>query len=220
MPTSEKAEVYRLGALASGGGTNLQAILDGCTSGEVPARMAVVIGNNSGSGALEKARRTGVPTFHLSGWTHPDPDALDRAIADALQSHGVELVVLAGYMKKLGPVTLQAYANRILNIHPALLPAFGGRGMYGTRVHQAVIESGARISGVTVHLADEEYDHGPIVAQEAVRVEQDDTPESLAARVLEVEHRIYSDVIRLFAEGRVAVEGRRVRVMENTESGR
>jgi phosphoribosylglycinamide formyltransferase-1 len=178
--------------------------------------MAVVISNNSGSGALERARRAGVPACHLSGRTHPDPQALDRAIADVFQSYGVDLVVLGGYMKKLGPVTLQAYPNRILNIHPALLPAFGGKGMYGLRVHHAVIESGAWISGVTAHLADEDYDHGPIVAQEAVRVDPDDTPESLAARVLEVEHRLYSEVIRLFAEGRVAVQGRRVRILERT----
>ncbi len=216
MPASEKTGVFRLGALASGGGTNLQAIMDRCASGDLPARMAVVISNNSGSGALERARRAGVPTCHLSGRTHPDPQALDRAIAEVFQSYGVDLVVLGGYMKKLGPVTLQAYPNRILNIHPALLPAFGGKGMYGLRVHQAVIESGAWISGVTVHLADEEYDHGPIVAQEAVRVGPDDTPESLAVRVLEVEHRLYWEVVRLFAEGRVAVEGRRVRILERT----
>ncbi len=216
MPASEKTGVFRLGALASGGGTNLQAIMDRCASGDLPARMAVVISNNSGSGALERARRAGVPACHLSGRTHPDPQALDRAIADVFQSYGVDLVVLGGYMKKLGPVTLQAYPNRILNIHPALLPAFGGKGMYGLRVHHAVIESGAWISGVTAHLADEDYDHGPIVAQEAVRVDPDDTPESLAARVLEVEHRLYSEVIRLFAEGRVAVQGRRVRILERT----
>ena len=216
MPASEKTGVFRLGALASGGGTNLQAIMDRCASGDLPARMAVVISNNSGSGALERARRAGVPTCHLSGRTHPDPQALDRAIAEVFQSYGVDLVVLGGYMKKLGPVTLRAYSNRILNIHPALLPAFGGKGMYGLRVHQAVIESGAWISGVTVHLADEEYDHGPIVAQEAVRVGPDDTPESLAARVLEVEHRLYWEVVRLFAERRVAVEGRRVRILERT----
>lgn len=216
MPASEKTGVFRLGALASGGGTNLQAIMDRCASGDLPARMAVVISNNSGSGALEGARRAGVPTCHLSGRTHPNPQALDRAIAEVFQSYGVDLVVLGGYMKKLGPVTLQAYPNRILNIHPALLPAFGGKGMYGLRVHQAVIESGAWISGVTVHLADEEYDHGPIVAQEAVRVGPDDTPESLAARVLEVEHRLYWEVVRLFAEGRVAVEGRRVWILERT----
>ena len=220
MPALEKVDVYRLGALASGGGTNLQAIMDQCSSGELPACMAVVISNNSDSGALERARRSGVSACHLSGRTHPDPGALDKAIAGVFQSHGVDLVLLAGYMKKLGPVTLQSYPSRILNIHPALLPAFGGKGMYGTRVHRAVIESGARVSGVTVHLADEEYDRGPIVAQQAVQVDQDDTPESLAARVLEVEHRVYSDVVRLFAEGRVRVEAGRVRILENTESKR
>ena len=216
MAISEQAGAFCLGALASGGGTNLQAILDRCASGELPARVGVVISNNSDAGALERARRAGVPTVHLSSKTHPDPDALDRAITDVLQSHGVNLVLLAGYMKKLGAALVQAFPNRILNIHPALLPAFGGEGMYGLRVHRAVIESGARITGVTVHLADEEYDHGPIVDQEAVRVDQDDTPESLAARVLEVEHHLYSAVIRLFAEGRVDVDGRRVRILTKT----
>lgn len=216
MTTSDQTAAYRLGVLASGGGTNLQAILDRCASGQLPARVAVVISNNSGSGALARARRAGVPTFHLSGYTHPAPGALDRAIADTLNAHGVDLVVLAGYMKKLGPVTLGAYPNRILNIHPALLPAFGGRGMYGLRVHEAVIESGAKVTGATVHLVDEEYDRGPVVAQRAVPVSPEDTPESLAERVLEVEHALYAEVIRLFAEGRVAVNGRRVEIAAET----
>ena len=214
MTSSPKARVFRLGALASGGGTNLQAVIDRCASGELPAQVAIVISNNSGSGALERARRAGIPSCHLSGKTHPDPDALDRAIAGALTSHGVDLVLLSGYMKKLGPATLRSYRDRVLNIHPALLPAFGGEGMYGLRVHQAVIDSGVRVTGVTVHLADGAYDEGPIVVQDTVRVMQDDTPESLAARVLETEHSLYSEAVRLFAEGKVSVEGRRVRIQE------
>jgi len=213
MGTPDKSQSFCIGALASGGGTNLQAIMDQCASERLPAHVGVVISNNSRSGALERARRAGIPVFHRSDRTHPQPGALDREIADILQTHGVDLLVLAGYMKKLGPLVLGHYANRVLNIHPALLPSFGGEGMYGLRVHQAVIESGVRVTGVTVHLADEEYDRGPIVAQETVRVGFDDTAESLARKVLNVEHRLYADVIRWFAEGRVVVEGKRVTVL-------
>jgi len=176
--------------------------------------MAVVISNNSGSGALERARAAGIPAFHRSSVTHCDPGALDREICRVLTDHRVDLVLLSGYMKKLGKSTLAQHGGRVLNIHPALLPAFGGKGMYGLRVHRAVIASGAKVSGVTVHLADEEYDRGPIVAQEVVRVGFGDTPEDLAARVLKVEHRLYSDVVRAFAEGRVRLRGKRVEVLE------
>ena len=205
--------VYCLGVLASGGGTNLQAILNRSASGRLPARVGVVIGNNSRSGALARARRAGVPAIHLSGKTHPQPGSLDRAIAETLRSHCVNLVVLAGYMKKLGPATLKMYRNRVVNIHPALLPAFGGKGMYGERVHKAVVRSGARVSGATVHLVDEEYDTGPIILQRRIRVAPDDTSESLAGKVLAVEHELYTEAIRLFAEGRVRVDGGKVRIL-------
>ncbi|MDP6038130.1 MAG: phosphoribosylglycinamide formyltransferase, partial [Candidatus Latescibacteria bacterium] len=152
------------------------------------------------SGALERARNANLPVAHLSSVTHPESDALDRAIENVLVQYGVNLVVLAGYMKKLGPRVLAAFSNRIINIHPALLPAFGGRGMYGERVHQAVIECRAQFSGATVHLVNEEYDQGPILLQEIVRVLPDDTPETLAARVLEVEHRLFPAAVGLFAE--------------------
>ncbi len=205
--------VYCLGVLASGGGTNLQAILDRSDSGRLPARVAVLIGNNSRSGAIARARRAGVPTFHLSGLTHPKPRDLDRAIAATLNSHGVDLVVLAGYMKKIGPVTLKNYKDRIVNMHPALLPAFGGKGMYGHRVHEAVVRSGVAVSGATVHLVDSEYDTGPIVLQRRVRVAPEETPDSLARKVLVVEHELYAEAIGLFAEGRISVDGGEVRIL-------
>lgn len=209
------AGAFRIGILASHGGSNFQAIFDRCVSREVPAQVGVVISNNSRSRAIERARTQGLPWAHLSSHTHSDPAELDRAILACLRSHGVDLVVLAGYMKKLGDETLAAYADRIINIHPALLPAFGGQGMYGERVHKAVIASGARVSGATVHLVDENYDSGPIIAQEVVKVFEDDTPETLAARVLRVEHTLYPAVVRLFAEGRVEVTGGRVVVRPN-----
>jgi phosphoribosylglycinamide formyltransferase-1 len=204
--------VYCLGVLASGGGTNLQALLDRSVSGRLPARVGVVIGNNSRSGALARARLAGIPAFHLSGVTHPRPGALDRAIAETLRSHGIDLVVLAGYLKKLGPVTLKNYKDRIVNIHPALLPAFGGKGMYGHRVHEAVVRSGVGVSGATVHLVDGEYDTGPVILQRRVRVAPEDSPDSLARKVLAVEYELYAEAIGLFAEGRINVHGREVRI--------
>jgi len=199
-------EKLALGVLASHGGTNLQAIIDSCLSGAIDAEVRVVISNNSRSMALERARKAGIPTAHLSGATHPDPDSLDEAIAETLQRYGVRVVALAGYMKMLGPRTLDAYRNRILNVHPALLPKFGGQGMYGERVHKAVLASGDSVSGVTVHLVDEEYDRGPVVAQAEVPVLPGDTPDALAARVLEQEHILYPETIQRIAIGEVVLD--------------
>lgn len=194
-------QLLRIGILASGRGSNLQAILDACREKKLPAKPVVVISNNASAGALERAARAGIATCYLSARTHPSPEYLDRAVRDTLLKYGVDLVVLAGYMKKLGPETIAAFRNRIVNIHPALLPKFGGPGMFGMHVHEAVIASGEKESGATVHLVDEEYDRGKILAQESVPVQDDDTPETLAARVLEVEHRLYVDTLRRIAEG-------------------
>ena len=193
----------RLGVLASHTGTNLQSIMDACRAGSLDAEVRVVISNNSRSPALARARAVGIPTAHLGSATHPAPDALDAAIERTLKSHGVELVALAGYMKKLGPRTLGAYRNRVLNVHPALLPEFGGRGMHGDRVHAAVLASGDRVSGVTVHLVDEEYDHGLVISQAEVPVMPDDTPETLAARVLAQEHILYPKTLQRIASGEI-----------------
>ena len=193
----------RLGVLASHTGTNLQSIVDACHAGSLDAEVRVVISNNSRSLALERARAAGIPTAHLSSATHPAPDALDAAIERTLKSHGVELVALAGYMKKLGPRTLGAYRNRVLNVHPALLPKFGGWGMFGARVHAAVLASGDRVSGVTVHLVDDEYDCGPVISQVEVPVLPGDTRETLAARVLAQEHILYPKTLQRIASGEV-----------------
>lgn len=195
----------RLGFLVSHGGSNLQAILDAIDAGRIPAQPCVVICNNSEAAALVRAASKGIPALHLSSKTHPDPAALDEAILAALQQHGVNLVVLAGYMKKLGPGVLGAYRNRVLNIHPALLPKFGGQGMYGMRVHHAVLAAGERESGPTVHLVTSEYDAGPILAQARVPVLPGDTAEALQARVLEQEHRLYPDVLRRIATGEIVL---------------
>ena len=199
------AAKLRVGALASGGGTNLQAIIDAITDGSLDAEIRLVISNNSRSGALKRARAAGIPTAHLSAATHPDPDALDSAIADALANRGVDLIALAGYMKKLGPRTLARFPNRIVNVHPSLLPKYGGRGMYGERVHAAVLAAGERETGVTVHIANGEYDSGMILVQERVPVLEGDTPSTLAARVLEREHVIYPQTLQRIALGEIVL---------------
>ena len=192
-----------IGVLASHGGTNLQAIIDACASGALDADVAVVISNSSRARALARARQAGLPGYHLSTVTHPLPEDLDRAIAETLAKHGVDLVVLAGYMRLLGPRTLAQYTGRILNIHPALLPKFGGQGMYGDRVHEAVLAAGDMETGVTIHVADEEYDRGPTVAQRRVPVLEGDTVESLRERVLEQEHQLLVETLQKIAQGEI-----------------
>lgn len=195
-----------IGFLASHGGSNMQAIINACKAGRLNAAAAVVISNNGDSRALERAKSEGIPGYYLSGKTHPDPDDLDKAILDTLIRHKVDIVALAGYMKKLGPKTLSYFRGRILNIHPALLPKFGGKGMYGIHVHEAVLAAGEKESGVTVHLVDEEYDRGPILAQVRVPVMPDDTPETLAERVLVQEHILYSATLQRIATGDILLK--------------
>jgi phosphoribosylglycinamide formyltransferase 1 len=195
----------KLGFFASHTGSNMQAIVDACRDGRLAAEPCVVVSNNRGSEALERASRENIPACHLSSKTHADPDALDVAILQTLRDHEVELVVLAGYMRKIGPKTLMAYCGRILNIHPALLPKFGGKGMYGMRVHEAVVAAGDKETGVTVHVATEDYDQGPIVAQCRVPVLGCDTPETLAKRVLAREHEFFVETLSGIAEGRITL---------------
>ena len=195
----------KLGVLASGGGTNLQAIIDRSEAGSLDAQVVVVISNNSDAGALARAAAHGIPALHLSRRTHPEPTDLDGALRDGFVDHGVEWVVLAGYMRPIGPLVRRAFKDRILNIHPALLPKFGGQGMYGIHVHEAVLASGESESGVTVHLVTEEYDTGPTIGQCRVPVEPNDTPEILQKRVLAQEHRLYADVLQAVADGRLTI---------------
>lgn len=179
--------------------------MDAIAAGRLSARIGVVISNNSRSEALARARRAGLPWLHLSSCTHPDPVVLDQELCAALQRHGCELVVLAGYMKKLGPATLQAYRRRIVNIHPALLPRHGGTGMYGLAVHAAVLAAGDRVTGASVHLVTEEYDAGPVLAQRQVPVLPGDTPATLAARVLAVEHELYVETLTRIVHGELTL---------------
>lgn len=184
----------RVAVLASGHGSNLQALLDAFADPAAPATIALVVSNRPEAGALDRARRSGVPAAAIA------EDGQDAAGLLALfERHGIEAVVLAGYLKKIPAQVVAAYSGRMVNVHPALLPAFGGAGMYGRRVHEAVLASGARVTGVTVHLVDEQYDHGRILAQWPVPVRPGDTADTLAARVLEAEHRLLPAVVSAFA---------------------
>ncbi len=195
-----------IGFLASHGGTNLQAIIDACKRGALAAKPAVIISNNRQSGALARAREEAIPYALINSVTHPDDAAHDGAICAILAAHQVDLIVLAGYMKKIGPQTLQRFRGRILNIHPALLPKYGGQGMYGGNVHEAVLAAGERETGVTIHLIDETYDTGPILAQTTVPVEVGDTIDSLAARVLAREHTFFVETIAHILSGEIQLE--------------
>jgi phosphoribosylglycinamide formyltransferase-1 len=194
---------------ASGRGSNFQAILSAIDAGLLSARVTVLISNRSDAAALDIARARKIQTSHLSQKMFPSEEALVEAMLNVLSQQRAELLVLAGYMKKIPLQVVRRYRNRIVNIHPALLPSFGGAGMYGHFVHEAVIASGMKVSGATVHLVDEEYDRGPIVMQKTVEIIQEDTPDLLAAKVLKIEHEIYPLALKAFAEGKVKIEGRK-----------
>ena len=199
----------RLGFLASGRGSNMQSIIDACKAGRLPAQAVVVISNNRDSGALARSRIEGVAAVHLSSAVCPDPELLDRKITATLREHGVDLVILAGYMKKLGRHLLTAYQGRILNVHPSLLPRHGGAGMYGMHVHEAVIAGGDGESGATIHLVEGDYDTGPILAQRKVTVAPADTVETLARKVLAVEHELYVETLGKILNGEIQLPVRR-----------
>jgi phosphoribosylglycinamide formyltransferase-1 len=184
----------------------MQAIIDAIKQGVLPAEVVVVISNNAGSMAATRAATEGIPFRHLSGVTHPAPEELDEQIGRVLTEAGVDLVVLAGYMKKVGPQTINRFPGRIVNIHPALLPKFGGVGMYGMHVHRAVLDAGDEVTGITVHLVDQEYDRGPIVAQCEVKVLEGDDADTLAARVLEREHAFYVETLCRIVSGELDLD--------------
>jgi len=201
----------RLAVLASGTGTNLQALMDDAVVG---SHVALVVSDRPEAGALQRARDRGVPTAVCRPQDHPDRAAHDRAIRDLLQAEGIDCVALAGYMRIVGPELIAAFPERIVNLHPALLPAFPGM-----RSVADALEWGVKVTGVTVHLVDEEVDHGPIVAQEPLRVLEEDDLDSLLARVHETEHRIFPMAVRALVEGRLKVEGRVVHVLEEEGEG-
>ena len=203
----------KIAVFVSGGGTNLQAIIDKISSGEITnVEISEVIASNESAFAIERAKKAGIPAKVISKKIL-GAEAYDDATLAELNSLGVELVVLAGFLSMLGPKTVAAYANRIINIHPALIPAFCGQGMYGIRPHEAVLAKGVKVSGATVHFVNEHYDEGPIILQKAVDVLPDDTPETLQKRIMkECEQVILPQAIQLIADGRIEVVNNLVRV--------
>lgn len=193
--------MIRLGFMASHRGTNMQAVAQACLSGRLAAIPAVVVSNNYDSGALTRAQALSIPAYHLSPKTFADSDELDHAIVRTMQRHLVDWILTVGYMKKLGPRLLAAYQNRIINIHPSLLPKHGGQGRYGERVHAAVLAAGEFETGVTIHMVTEDYDAGPILAQTKVAVMPGDTAASLGERVLETEHKFLVETLERLLSG-------------------
>lgn len=203
--------MLKVAVFGSGRGSNFAAILDAVRRGRLTGtEVRLVLSNNSQAGILALAREHGIEAVHCSRRQFATDGEFDAAVLDHLARRGVTFIALAGYMKMLPAAIVRAYAGRIVNIHPALLPRFGGAGMYGLRVHEAVLAAGDRESGATVHLVDEEYDRGAIVLQRTVPVLPGDTAETLAARVLTAEHELYPEVLGFFAAGRVTLHGREV----------
>lgn len=202
----------RLAVFASGNGTNFQAILDSISSGLLDAEPVLLLTDNSDAHSVERAHRANVPTAVIKRKNFLDKSSYVKALLEALVDSRSDFIALAGYMKLVPSEVVNRFRNRITNIHPALIPSFCGKGFYGMRVHKAVIEQGCKVSGVTVHLVDERYDTGPIVAQHCVPVYSDDTPDTLAERIHPVEHRLYPRVLQLFSIGAIHIDGRIVRI--------
>ena len=206
------AAPLRIGVLLSGSGTSLENLLERIDDGTVPGEVVIVIASKEQAFGLERARRRGIPALAIPRKSHPEVTEFNDAIHSALVAHDVDLVALLGFLSPFE--TRGRYDGRTLNVHPALIPAFSGQGFYGKRVHEAALESGVKVSGATVHFVDAEYDQGPIILQETVPVLDHDTPETLAARVQQAERRLVPEAIRLFAEGRLEITGRRVKITQ------
>ena len=204
-------------AMVSGGGTNLQAIFDAIDRGEIDGQVTMVISSARKAYALERARMRGIPTLALPLKAFKPPEECQQARHDALVKANPDLIVLAGYLGILGEKTIRAFKGRILNIHPALIPSFCGKGMYGHHVHEAALKYGVKLSGATVHFVSEDIDAGPIVFQGSVPVMDDDTPDSLAARILPVEHELLPRAVALFCQDRIKIDGRSVSILPPQE---
>lgn len=204
----------RLAILVSGNGSNLQAMIDACESGYLPAEIVIVVSSRRQAGALERASRHGIPTLVIPRKPYGDDLlAYSQAMLDAVSPHQPDLVLLAGFMSILADPFISTFAGRMMNTHPALIPAFYGKGAYGHHVHQAVLDYGVKVSGASIIFVEEGVDTGPIILQGAVPVEDNDTVDTLSARVLAVEHRLFVEAVKLFAEGRLQLVGRKVRTL-------
>jgi phosphoribosylglycinamide formyltransferase-1 len=199
-------ERIRIAVFASHGGSNLQALIDGAEQLTMPADVVLVVSNNRKAHALERAEKHGIRTLVISDKQFPNEDSYANELLSNLREESVNLICLAGYMKKIPKLLLHEYPHRILNIHPALLPKFGGKGMYGRHVHEAVLAAGESETGVTVHLIDEIYDHGRILAQKRLPINVNDDPDTLQKRVLKLEHKLYPEVIAKIAAGEISLE--------------
>jgi phosphoribosylglycinamide formyltransferase-1 len=199
----------RVAAFCSHGGSNFASIADAAARGEIPVEVVVMVHNNARAGAKEKAKARGIPTEWVPRKRFATDEEYAAHLFAILDRYAVDIVALAGFMQRIPEEVVRRYAGRMTNIHPALLPFFGGKGFYGMRVHTAVFEAGMKVSGPTVHLVDEQYDHGPILLQRAVAIDDCRNPEEIAARVLKEEHRIYPEAVGLLAQGRFQLEGRR-----------
>lgn len=202
----------RIAVLASGSGTNLQALLDACERGEIDGDIVAVISNNPNAGALERGRKHDIEAYCFP---HQDKsrEELEAEIAECLTRCQVDLICLAGWLRIFTPAFTEQYRGRMMNTHPALLPSFGGTGMHGEHVHKAVLDHGCKVSGCTIHFVTGDVDGGPIILQKAVPVLESDTPETLAERVLKEEHKLYPRAVQLFAQGKLKLDGRRVRIL-------
>ena len=194
----------KIAVFISGGGTNLQSLIDAAASGKLSGEIVLVVSSKKDAYGLERARKAGIDTFVFRKKDYPTGEDAEKDLLEMLEEYEVEYIALAGYLKLVPSALVRKYKNRITNIHPALLPKYGGKGMYGHHVHEAVLAAGDKESGATVHLVDEIYDHGKVIIQEKVPVRADDTPDTLAARVLEIEHKIYSEALENLIRGRYA----------------
>ena len=203
----------KIAIFASGGGSNFKAIYNNIESGNINGLIELVVTNNPNCNAKNFATRSKIPTLVVNDYRYPLNKDKESIILESLQALEIDLICLAGYMKILPRKIVKSYENKILNIHPGLLPKFGGKGFFGIKVHKAVLNSRERFSGATVHFVDEIYDHGPIITQRKIALSDNETPESLAIKILEIEHELYPEVIKAFCEDRIIINGKQIKIM-------
>ena len=202
----------KIGVLISGSGTNLQSIIDNIEKGEINGKITVVISNKSDAYGLERARQHNIDAVFVNYKEYENIEMYNDAVIEELEKHGVELIVLAGYLKILSGKFIEKYRNKIINIHPSLIPSFCGKGYYGLKVHEAAVNYGVKLSGATVHFVDEQADTGPIIMQESVEVDYDDSAETLQKKILKIEHKILPLAVKYYCEGKIEVVGRKVNI--------
>lgn len=209
----------KIGVLISGSGTNLQSIIDNIENGNINGKIAVVISNKKDAYGLERARQKNIDAVYVNQKNYENFEEFNNAIIKELEKHSVQLIVLAGYLKILSSKFIENYKNRIINIHPSLIPSFCGKGYYGLKVHQAAVDYGVKVSGATVHFVDEGADTGPIIIQEVAEVKFDDDAQTLQQKILKIEHKILPLAVKYYCEGKIEINGRKVKIREwNNES--